>query len=109
MATFYNTLYLENTPYYTSSAPLEGVSYKLTIRYATKTRSWYLDVATRDGVLVLAGIKLVPNYPLLMNITISALKGNFLLYPTQEANLSKLETNPELLADYFGLLYYYEK
>lgn len=105
----YTNMYLENNPYYSYTTTLEGVSYTITVRYSTRSKAWYLDVTTRDNIIVLAGIKLVPNFPILSNIVIPQLTGNFLLFPLQPANRSKLDTNPELIADYFGLVYYYNK
>lgn len=108
MATQYDLLYLENNPYYTYSTTLGRVAYNLTMRYSTREKCWYLDIRTRDNIPVILSVKLVPNYPLLEDLQLGDLTGYLLFFPTVNANLYKLDTEPENIADYFQLVYVYE-
>jgi hypothetical protein len=101
-----NYLHLENSPYYTYSTSLAKVSYNITIRYSGRGLCWYMDITTRDNIPVVVGIKLVPNYPILSGV-VNPLTGVFILSPIEPVNISKLETSPENIADYFNLVYLY--
>lgn len=104
-----NPLHLENLPYYTYTATIQKTSYNISIRYSTRTRSWYMDVTTRDNIPIVLGVRLVPDYPMTLYCVIPELKGMFCLLRKSEGNLDKFETEPERLADYFTLVYLYNE
>lgn len=103
-----SNLYLDNNPYYSYSTILNKVSYNIVIRYSTRDSNWYLDLFSADNEPLVLATRLVPNYPLLADFIVPTLSGYFLLFPTEEVNISKLITEPENIADYFELVYVYD-
>lgn len=48
-----------------SDIALDGQLYRLSFNWSTREDAWYLSIYLTDGVLLLGGIKLVPQYRLL--------------------------------------------
>lgn len=108
MATNAEILYLDNNPYYTYSFSLERVAYNFTFRFSVREQCWYMDVRTIDNIPIILSVKLVPNYPMLEGLTLTAFTGNFYLLPIVDDNIYKFETDPENISEYFDLVYIYE-
>ncbi len=52
-------------PNFDMQAPLDGVTYTLQVRWNVRAGAWYLDVLDEAGEnVLLAGVKLVVNWPL---------------------------------------------
>jgi hypothetical protein len=52
-------------PHFTVQLELEGVTYGLELRWNTVDEAWYLSVLNGEGVLIIAGRKVVIDFPLL--------------------------------------------
>lgn len=50
---------------YTVDVSLEGVTYQLTMQWNYRESAWYLTIADEAGEVLVGGIKLVIDYPLL--------------------------------------------
>jgi hypothetical protein len=62
------SLYLRNdVPEFSYVVELEGASYLLTFKYNERATSWYLDIATREAVVLLYGLPLTTGFPLLFS------------------------------------------
>lgn len=101
-------IFLSNDPYYTYTDTLEQTAFNFTFRFSLRERCWYMDIYTVDNIPVILATKLVPQYPILQDFRLPEISGYFWLYPTVNINLHKIETDPEYIADYFTLLYFYE-
>jgi len=44
---------------------LDNVVYRLTFVFNTRCLAWHMDIATQDGTIIVAGIKLMPQIDLL--------------------------------------------
>lgn len=54
--------------FWSQTTTLDGTPYLLTFRFNTRENAYYLTIAAGDGSVVYAqGVKLVPNYPLLLS------------------------------------------
>lgn len=108
MATNYHVLYLYKDPYYSYSMSLNKIAYNFTFRYSTRESCWYMDIKDNDNIPIVVSVKLVPNYPILDGLVLGDLTGNFYLIPLVENNISKFESEPENISDFFELVYIYE-
>lgn len=52
-------------PSYRQRTVLDGVEYVLDLRWSQREARWYLDLRSSSGALLVGGIKLVVNWPLL--------------------------------------------
>jgi hypothetical protein len=55
-------------PFYTQVTELDGVEYRLTFSWNGREGAWYLTIANLQDTIIRAGIKLVPNWPLLRKV-----------------------------------------
>ena len=55
-------------PFYSQVTELDGIEYLLTFAWNGREGAWYLSIANNQGNLIRAGIKLVPNWPLLRKV-----------------------------------------
>lgn len=51
--------------WYSLTAALDGADYRLAIWWNTRDERWYLSVSESDGTLIVAGVPMVVDYPLL--------------------------------------------
>lgn len=51
-------------PHYEFSVVLDGVTYVLEFRWSTREACWYLDVKTEAAEVLIAGLKVVIDFPL---------------------------------------------
>ena len=58
---------IRDNPNHTFTIELEAVIYKLGFLYNTVGDFWVLDIWDEDDVLLIAGIRIVANYPLLFS------------------------------------------
>ena len=52
-------------PFYTMTVTLDGSDYVLGFRYNQREDAWYFDISLTDGTLLVAGVKVICNRPLL--------------------------------------------
>lgn len=70
---------LINTPQTPSSrytVTLGGETYQLAQRWNGRSKAWYLDIATSDGVVIRTGGKMLPKVPLVLRNKELIPKGN---------------------------------
>jgi len=80
---------LYNSPYYTYSIDLDRVSYGLTFRYSSRSKGYMMDVFDAEENPVIRNIKIVPNYPLLEQYSLSEVSGEFYLFPIEETTIAE--------------------
>lgn len=91
-------------PYYSYAISLERVSYTIRFKYVERTKSWYMDLFTRDNEPVLLGIKLVPDYPIAFDY-VTPLSGFFWLSPKPDVDERRIAQYPEQLHKYYDFFY----
>ena len=90
---------------YRFSMPLEGNQYNFRIYWVERSSAWYVDVSDSSLNSIREGVKLVPSYPLLENIT-PLLTGLFWLQPyTPETVYDNIDARQ--LSTYYYLVYSY--
>jgi|SRR6195952_2915548 len=104
----YVNLPLESDYYYSYSVVLEDNSYVLEIQYNDYCDTWFLSVFTEDQELIVAGLALVPGYPIGQDYVIPNLSGFFWLYPIPNITTEKYKEDPEVLSQYYTLKYIYD-
>jgi len=66
---------------------LDGVVYRLTFVFNTRCLAWGMDIATQDGTVIVAGIKLLPQIDLLFrHRDIRLPKGRLYAFDVEEGN-----------------------
>lgn len=56
---------LQGEPYYTQRTKLDGREFVLRFAWNQGLARWFLDIMADDGSMLVAGLRLVPNWPLL--------------------------------------------
>lgn len=107
MSSSYIELPLYEDFYYSYSVTLENNVYNLEISYNDYSKKWFMDIYTEDQELVLAGIALLPEYPITIDYVIPNLRGFFWLYPIPSIVTEKYQTEPESLSQYYTFKYIY--
>jgi hypothetical protein len=107
MSSSYIDLPLYEDYFYSYSVTLESNVYNIEIYYNDYSKKWFMDIYTEDQVLVLAGVALVPEYPIAIDYVVPNISGFFWLYPIATITSSKYQTEPESLAQYFTFKYVY--
>ena len=82
-----------NTPdnsYTNFTTTLNGNSYRITLRWVDRTRSWYIDLSTSAGQTIVNGVKLVPNVSLIKTNNHLIEGGNLYLVPTNSSVTSEV-------------------
>lgn len=70
---------IKDNPNHTLLIELDSKIYKLGFKYNTVGAFWTMDIFTEDDVLLICGVKIVPNYALLFSHINSALpEGDFI-------------------------------
>lgn len=53
------------TPHQTVNVDLDGVTYTLALDWSTREECWYIGISDLAGVVLVSGVKVVVNWPLL--------------------------------------------
>lgn len=94
--------------YYSYDVNLEQENITLTFRYNERSLAWCVDIQDQEGNYLIAGVKLVPDYPLTHNHSINGLTGYFSLESKLPEHTEKIRTEPENIAEHFVMFYQYE-
>lgn len=106
---FYVSLPLyDNESYYKYSIALEGTSFRLQFLYNNKMQRYTLTLSTSDDEVIVEGVGLVPNYPIMANYVIDGLSGYFLLAPKDNSGIEYYKLYPRNLGKYYELIYVYQ-
>lgn len=92
---------------YTYQVNLEGNSYGLRFIYNQVMQQTLLTIYNSNVEVLIAGIGLVPNYPIALDYVIPELTGAFLLLPTFTTDDEFYKTYPTKLKQYYTLSYAY--
>lgn len=101
---------LYSDPYFSYSVALEGVNRTLTFKWNTRTSSWSFNVVHDDGTVIVQGIRLVLDYPILVDYRLGGkeLTGYFVLVDSGDFPSNKLSTSPDALPQWYKFFYVYE-
>ena len=83
---------------------LEGNSYNFNVYYNERVEGWFFDLREEGGEAVVLGLRLVPNYPTLLDYALTNLSGYLWLEPIGNS-IERIRTDPFLLSKYFRLFY----
>ena len=97
----------DDESYYKYSIALEGTSYRLQFLYNSKMQMYTLTLFTADDEVIVEGVGLVPNYPIMANYVIEGLTGYFLLAPKGTSGVEYYKLYPRNLGKYYDLTYVY--
>lgn len=61
-----------------------------------------------DGVKLISGVGLVPNFPICKDYVIEGMTGAFYMIPKSDSNTEFYKLYPNNLADYYELSYIYD-
>lgn len=104
-------LYIELPLYdsqdYTYQVNLEGKSYGLRFIYNQVMQQTLLTIYNSEVDVLVAGVGLVPNYPITLDYVIPDLTGAFLLLPVFTTEDEFYKTYPTKLKQYYTLSYAY--
>jgi len=99
---------LKNDVDYKYSVTLQGNYYTLRFTYSEILNMYTLMITDVDGVKLVSGVGLVPNYPVCKDYIIEGLTGAFYLIPKSSASIEFYKVYPTNLADYYELSYIYD-
>ena len=100
---------LYSDPYFSYNIDLEGVNRTLTFRWNDRANSWHFDITQEEGKSVVAGIRVVANYPMLVDYQLDeySMTGYFALVDAGSFSSGKLDTKPEAMSQWYKLFYIY--
>lgn len=102
------SLPLENSSDFKFSVALEESYFTIRVIYNEIMQLHTLSLFDVDGTTIIAGVGLVPNYPILKDYIIPGLTGAFFLFPKTSVNEEFYKTYPQNLKDYYYLSYIYD-
>lgn len=79
-------------PFQSSTVNLDGVDYELRVRYSQREDRYYLSLYTIDQVPIVAGVKIVLEFPLLRGDPQNAPPGQLIALSNEDAD----DTSPGL-------------
>jgi len=99
---------LYSDPYYFYSIDLSGDAYTLTFRWSNRSQQWLMNIEDADDNMIIRGVPLAPNYPLIRQYSIEKPIGDFLLVPvnnSSDASFSQPLINPREIYKTHFLVY----
>jgi len=94
------------TPYSTYKVILDGDSYTFTQRYNTRSDSWYLDIVTSSGEVIVLGRKLVLYMPVVVrNLSLMPL-GNITVLRKGSSKATEITRDNLSVDSDYNLVYY---
>lgn len=109
MTTYIKELPLYLSPDYQYSAPVEGINRLFRFYWNNRQKAWHMDITHDDGTVVVKGVRLVPQHPLLADYALSevGMTGYFLLAPLTLNSVGAANDQYEDIPTKYGLLYIY--
>ncbi len=110
MSTVITELPLFSDPMYRYGTSIEDTSKQLTFYWNSRASTWHMDIHNEDQTLVVQGIALVAQYPLLADQRLEqyGMTGYFLLLPDNESQVPLLSESRAIMPDFFKLFYVYQ-
>lgn len=100
---------LFDDPSYSYNVSLEGNSYNLKFEYNERDGLYFLSLSDVDNNLIVGGVALVPNYPILLDYPILALSGFIWMDEISDIIFEPYKQYPDKLSQYYTLSYSYNK
>lgn len=92
---------------YSYAASLEDSSYLLRITYNQTMQLYTIAISDVDLNMLISGVGLVPNYPILLDYVIEGLTGSFILAPNTDKPIEFYKIYPDQIHKYYTLSYVY--
>lgn len=102
-------LTLEDLAHYSYSVSLEGSSYNVEIIYNDRVEGYFLSLYTADKVSLVSGVRLIPQYPIMLDYSIPGLTGFFWLEPKSLRDVQAYKEYPDRLKQYYRFTYTYSE
>lgn len=99
---------LYDDPSYSYSVALEGNSYFLKFEYNERAALYFLSLSDADNNLVVGGVALVPNYPILLDYALPLLSGFIWMEEIPQILTQPYKEFPDKLSQYYTLCYSYD-
>lgn len=93
---------------YSYAVALEGDSYRLRFTYNSVMQLYTFSIADADQVVLISGVGLVPNYPMLADYIVGNLTGVLLLSPKSDKDIEFYKLYPDKIHLYYELSYIYD-
>lgn len=108
MTARYVDLPLFDDPYYGYSITLEGNSYNLEFLYNERMGLYTLSLFDAEGVSLIRGQAVVPDYPMLKDYALENLSGFFWLEEISNLQDEAYKKYPTYLSKYYRMFYIYD-
>lgn len=108
MSLQYIILPLFEDAFYSYSVALEDNTYVINIRYNERSEQWIMDLLDAASNPIVAGVGVVPLYPIMLDYAITNMTGFFWLEPIAEMNTEQYKQYPEKLNQYYRMFYIYD-
>jgi len=94
----------QNSDYY-YIVPLEGIAYKIRLYYNVRIKVWMMDIRYADNTPIFLGIKVIPNYPMLIDHEMPF--SGFFVLSSVGKDQNETISNPFEIWKYYKLYYGY--
>lgn len=110
MRTIVTELPLFDSSNYKYSFNLEGETFTLSFLWLDRTAGWYFSVEKADKQPVLTNVRLVENYPIIVDYALreQGLSGFFTLVSAYDFPSNNLKKGPRNLAKHYRFFYAYQ-
>ncbi|QNR53870.1 hypothetical protein phiK7A1_082 [Pseudomonas phage phiK7A1] len=100
---------LYKDPIYRYGVTLEEEAKQLTFYWNSRCKQWHMDMHNEDQTVVVQGIPLVAQYPILIDYPLEAagLTGYFILLPVNSSQVASLNDDMSIMPQFFELFYTY--
>lgn len=109
MAIKYVDLPLFNSPDYRYTVALEGDYYTLRFTYNEIMSLYTLMILDSNKNAILAGVGVVPFYPITLDYVVPGLTGSFILIPISDQDKEFYKIYPQQLNEYYTFQYIYDE
>jgi hypothetical protein len=92
---------------YSYSVSLEENSYTLRFIYSERSSLYFLSLYDEDDVLIIGGLALTPNYPLLLDYPLPNLTGWLWMQEISKIISQPYKVYPDKISQYYTLSYSY--
>lgn len=94
--------------FYEYSIALQGTSYNLQLVYNERCELYFLTLLTADNEPIVAGMAMVPDYPILEDYATFPLTGFFWLEEKAEIKTEAYKRYPDSIDQFYNFFYIYD-
>ena len=100
---------LYTDPIYRYGVTLEEEAKQFTFYWNSRCAQWHMDIHNEDQTVIVQGIPLVPQYPILADFPLESygLTGYFMLTPINASQVDTLDDSSAVMSQFFELFYIY--